>query len=152
MNTQKNVVAIFDFLEEVLGIETFQEIMPVILTDNGSEFTNPRQLEFSKTGERRCHVFYCDPGRAYQKGGIEKNHEFIRYVIPKGKALNAYAQESINILMDNINCYYRSVKRPFIPFDEMNRTCPSLIQKLSFFRVEPEEVLLTENLIKKNKI
>ena len=32
---------------------------------------------------------------SWQKGCIEKNHEYIRYALPKGKSLNAYDQEDI---------------------------------------------------------
>ena len=39
---------------------------------------------------------------------IEKNHEFIRYVIPRGKSLDSYTDEDITLLMNHIN----SVKRP----------------------------------------
>lgn len=36
--TQKSVLAVFDKLTMLLGIETFRKIFPVILTDNGVEF------------------------------------------------------------------------------------------------------------------
>ena len=62
----------------------FEKSFPVILTDNGSEFSNPLGLEFNDEGIGRTRIFFCNPGASYQKGAIEKNHEFIRYVIPKG--------------------------------------------------------------------
>ena len=34
---------------------------------------------------------------SWQKGCIEKNHEFIRYAVPKGKSLNPYTQEDIRL-------------------------------------------------------
>lgn len=40
------------------------------------------------TGEVQCMMFYCDPMNSNQKSECEKNHEFIRYVIPKGKTMD----------------------------------------------------------------
>ena len=39
-----------------------------------------RQLEYSKNDEVRTRIYYCDPNRSDQKGALEKNHEYIRYV------------------------------------------------------------------------
>ena len=38
---------------------------------------------------------------------IEKNHEFIRYVLPKGSSFKNITQEDCNLIMNNINslCY-----------------------------------------------
>ena len=58
----------------------------VIPTDGGSEFTDPTRIEAdTETGEIQCHVFYCEPLNSNQKSNCERNHEFIRYVIPKGQ-------------------------------------------------------------------
>jgi hypothetical protein len=40
-NTAKSVTEIFDWLYEQLGHEVFTSLFQVILTDRGSEFTNP---------------------------------------------------------------------------------------------------------------
>lgn len=40
-NTAKSVTKIFDWLYEQLGHEVFTSLFQVILTDRGSEFTNP---------------------------------------------------------------------------------------------------------------
>lgn len=104
----QTVVDVFDFLLNILDLETFRNLFQVILTDNGSEFKRADDLEFTPyTGERRCRVFYCDPMASWQKAEIEKNHEYIRYVIPKGKSLDGYTHNDITLLMNHIN----SVKR-----------------------------------------
>ena len=43
-------------------------------------------------GESRTAIYYCNPNSSWQKGMIEKNHEYIRYVIPKGQSLDLYSQ------------------------------------------------------------
>lgn len=99
----------FEQLYLELGASTFQELFPVILTDNGSEFTNPLAIEFDKGGNRRTYIFYCDPSAPHQKGAAENNHEFIRRVVPKGNSFNTYCQEDILLMMNNINSYGRKV-------------------------------------------
>ena len=43
-NTSKSVIDVFNGLDKVLGNELFNELFPYILTDNGSEFSNPRAI------------------------------------------------------------------------------------------------------------
>lgn len=104
-NTSKSVIDIFTKLYRHLGRETFTKMFPVILTDNGTEFSNPLRLEVDENGEFRTRVFYCDRNRPYQKGSIEVNHEFIRRVIPRGESLERYTQADINLPMSHINSY-----------------------------------------------
>ena len=40
-NTSQSVIDIFDGLERLLGLEVFRSVFPVLLTDNGTEFSNP---------------------------------------------------------------------------------------------------------------
>lgn len=56
-NTAKSVTEIFDWLYEQLGHEVFTSLFQVILTDRGSEFTNPLAIEFNKGNGRRTHIF-----------------------------------------------------------------------------------------------
>ena len=51
----------FDRLYDELGPETFKRLFPVILTDRGTEFSNPSRIEFTKDGVRRTWVFFCNP-------------------------------------------------------------------------------------------
>ena len=44
-NTSQSVIDVFDDLQERLGIELFKRIFPLIVTDNGSEFSNPMAIE-----------------------------------------------------------------------------------------------------------
>ncbi len=41
------MIDIFDHLYELLGHDLFTTLFPVILTDNGSEFSKPLSLEFA---------------------------------------------------------------------------------------------------------
>ena len=44
-NTASAVIDIFDFLTDILDVDVFQRLFPVILTDNGSEFKRVEELE-----------------------------------------------------------------------------------------------------------
>ena len=79
-NDSQSVIDIFDRLYLELRPDIFTELFPVILADNGSEFSNPSRIEFDRQGNRRTHLFYCDPSAPYQKGAAENNHEFIRRI------------------------------------------------------------------------
>lgn len=110
------VTSIFNHIKTILGDEEFKRLFEVILTDNGTEFSNPDSIEFSiKTGEKLCSVFYCDPNCSWQKGSIEKNHEYIRYVLPKGSSFAGLTQDDCYLLASHINS---------IPRLSLNNNCP----------------------------
>ena len=106
-NTSKSVIDIFEMLYSSLSREDFTTLFPVILTDNGSEFSNPTAIEFDTKGNRRTRIFFCDPSKPYQKGAVENNHTLIRRVIPKGVSLNNFCQSDIQLMMNHINSYSR---------------------------------------------
>lgn len=67
-NDAQSVIDVFNYLQSILGIDKFKELFVVILTDNGSEFSNPIEIEFdSVTGEKRTQIFYCHPSHPEEK-------------------------------------------------------------------------------------
>lgn len=44
-NTSASVIEVVNLLDKVLGTKTFSQLFPVVLTDNGSEFSNPKEME-----------------------------------------------------------------------------------------------------------
>lgn len=93
-NTSQSVIDIYEDLYKRLGPIDFRKLFPVILTDNGSEFSNPRNIEFGPDGGgfQRTRIYYCNPSAPYQKAEIEVGHEFIRRIVPKGKSFDALTQ------------------------------------------------------------
>ena len=103
-NTAGSVTEIFRRLRETLGDEKFRMFFQVIIIDWGSEFSNPEKIEADmETGEIQCRVFYCDPRNTNQKSNCERNHELIRYIIPKNHAKDEYTEEEIREMMNHIN-------------------------------------------------
>lgn len=152
----ESVKRVFDYLEAGLGIEVFRRLFPVILTDNGSEFKKVDELELTSDEDGflvyRTSLFYCDPMASWQKGCIEKNHEFIRYAIPKKKSLNPYNQDDITLLMNHIN----SIKRPGLgnksPYELVGKDDEDfheLMRLLKMHLIPPDEVHLMPDLFVK---
>ena len=106
-NDSKSVTNCFEAIYDAIGKEHFMKLFPVILTDNGSEFSNPDKIEKVYGGEKLTNVFYCHPYAAYQKPEVENNHELIRRVIPKGKSMDTFNQQDINLLMSHVNSYVK---------------------------------------------
>ena len=148
--SQKCVEDIFNMLTETLGISLFRKTFPIILTDNGPEFKNPGSIEKTPDGRSRTRVFYCDPYVSNQKGRLEKNHEFIRYVLPKGKSFKYLKQEDITLLSNHINSTSRDNLNGASPFDLATLLInKKVLVTLGLKKVSPDEVLLKPALFKK---
>lgn len=146
-NTARSVKDIFDWLYETLGRETFKELFPVILTDNGSEFSGPSSLEKDSEGLFRTKIFYTDPGAPYQKGACENNHTLIRRVIPKGVSLKPYSQDQITLMMCYIDSYKRKKLKNRCPIDVFNFFHdPLILKKLGIKLIDPDDVILDPSL------
>lgn len=149
--TQKEVLRVFNMLEHELGNELFEKTFPIILTDNGTEFGNPLSLEFNEDGIGRTRIFYCNPRASYQKGMIEKNHEFIRYVLPKGSSFDNLLQTDIDLMINHINSLGRNSLNWFAPIDVAKFTLDKeVLKKLNLKKIKPDEIQLNPKLLKKN--
>lgn len=144
------VTKAFNTLNEELGTEIFQELFKVILTDNGSEFNDILGLEYNPgTGEKRTALFYCDPMRSNQKGALEKNHVFIRSILPKKASFENLTHEKVKLIEDHINNYARislQNKTPYMVFKFTYGV--HICRMLSINELHPNEVVLTPSLIK----
>lgn len=147
-NDSRSVTEIFKKLRATLGIPLYKRLFPLLLCDNGTEFSNPRALEFDENGNRLSYVFYCHPQSPNEKGACENNHEMIRRVIPKNKDITPYSQEQISLMMSHINSYGRpdlADKTPFAVFGFCyGSTTPA---KLGISYIQPNEVVLSPSLL-----
>lgn len=143
------VTRVFKWLYETLGHKDFIRLFPVILTDRGTEFSEPEELEFNTHNQRRTHVFYCDPLASYQKGAIESIHRLLRYVFPKSKSLDFLTQEKLNIFITAINSY-KLRSNQFVPAYQMMETHfgKDLLDKLKVKAMNPDSIHLTPDLVK----
>ena len=91
---------------------------------------------------------------SWQKAHIEKNHEYIRYVTPKGKTLTPYTQEDMTLLMNHINSTRRRSlggKAPYELVDENDEDMHALFSLLKMDFIPPDEVHLKPDLFTKNR-
>ena len=148
--TTDEVTRIFEYLQKVLQEDDYKKLFQVILTDNGHEFYDVLNIECNhKTGEYITHVFYCDPSASWQKGGIEKNHEFIRYVLPKKTTFEHLTQSDCNIVANNINSLCRESLNDNCPFKAMLFLCDEkILNTLNMYYIEPDKVQLNRKLLK----
>ena len=150
-NNSQSVINIFNTMEELLTVEVFQKLFPVILTDNGSEFSNPVALETSPfSGKLRTRIFYCNPCSSWQKGHVENNHLNLRKIIPKGRTLDLFTQEDIDLMLSHLNSFARKSLNdvPAISlFDSLYGK--DILQKLGIKLIAPNEVRLLPELINK---
>jgi IS30 family transposase len=169
-NTSKSVTDIFQMLWESLGKEYFMELFPVILTDNGSEFSNPAAIEFGpefsplppdedRQGQarsdeetnRRTHLFYCNPSSPFEKGAIENNHEFIRRILPKSTSFDHLTQgNDIRLMLNHINSYKRkklSDKSPYEMFAFLHGE--EVLRRLGAELIPSQDIILKPELLRK---
>lgn len=150
-NDSRSVTNIFNCLYELLGSSLFCKLFPVILADNGTEFSNPAGMENAPDGTIRSHLFYCDPSSPAQKGACENNHEFIRRIIPKGIDIGQYSQAQINLMMDHINSYGRPELGDKSPYDMFEFYYGrEALDLLNIHRIPANEIILKPLLLKKS--
>lgn len=147
---QEYVLDVFSCLEKAWGTIIFLRTFPVILTDNGSEFLNPILLETGFDSFVRTSIYYCDPNASYQKGSLEKNHEYIRYVIPKGKSFNDYNQNDITLMINHINSTARDSLNGRTPFELASLLLDHcVLETLGLKKIEHDDVHLKPSLLRK---
>ena len=148
--TTTEVTRVFKLLQTLIPYDDYKKMFQVILTDNGHEFFDVLNIEcHHKTGEQISKVFYCDPSASWQKGGIEKNHEFIRYILPKGSSFKNITQEDCDKIMNNINSLCRDSLNGKSPYEAMLFLCnETLLKKINCYYIKPDDVILNNSLLK----
>lgn len=149
-NNSQTVIDIFNHLEKSLGEMVFKKLFPVILTDNGSEFSNPTALEISPfTKKQRTQIFYCDPYASWQKGHVENNHLNLRKILSKGFSFDELTQQNIDLAVSHINSIARKSLND-VPAITLFETIygREVLRKLHLALIPAKEVNLTQDLLK----
>lgn len=149
-HTFKSIVETFDMIKESIGEKLFHQYFKCLLTDRGSEFSLPDLIEKSLySNQKLCKVFYCDSRQSQQKGKIEKNHEELRKIFPKGFDFNLINQEQLNLALNHINNYPRpslNNKTPYELFSVL--TNPTLLILNNSKKIQFKDLILNPTLIK----
>ena len=148
-NDSQSVIDIFNRLYIELRSYIFMETFPVLLAENGSEFSNPSAIELDSQGNLRTRMFYCNASAPYQKASCENNHELIRRIIPKGVDIGQYTQEQIDLMMSHINSYARKKlgnKSPYEVFEFQYGK--KLLDVFRLQKIPADEIILSPELLK----
>lgn len=150
--SSEEVVNALDKIEQSLGSALFKEVFPLILTDNGKEFSDIVGMENSKEGFKRTKIYFCETNRSDQKGTCENHHKMIRYCIPKGSSLESYNQADISLMMNHINSYKRKALFGKSAYDLAKDSLPEdFFVLLGLETIVAEKIILTPKLFSHSK-
>jgi IS30 family transposase len=94
----------------------FGTVFPILLTDNGGEFSDVAAIENDLSGNKETRLFFCDPSQSSQKPHVEKNHTLFRDVVPQGSSFDAFTQDTVNLIFSHINSVKRKTLNGRTPF------------------------------------
>ena len=150
-NTEGSVRLVLDRLEKRFGTFDFLTLFEYILTDRGAEITNPDSLETGLTAIHRTNIYYCDPMRSGQKGGIEQAHTMLRMILPKRTTFEFLTQWDVNLITSHINSTPRESLNGRTPYDvALEAFGTDALKAFQLRRIDPDKVILTPKLIRYN--
>ena len=111
-----------------------------------------RQVKFNP---RKVHktqiIYYCDPMRSGQKGGIEQAHTMLRMILPKKTSFEYLTQWDLRTIVDHINSTPRESLGGRTPYDvALENYGIDILKALQLRPIPPDEVNLTPKLIRFN--
>ena len=149
--TEGAVRLVFDRLEKRMGTHGFFSVFEYLLTDRGSGFGDPDALETGINGIHRTSIYYCDPMRSGQKGGLEQAHTMLRMVLPKGTSFEFLTQWDVNLITSHINSTPRESLGGRTPYRAALETMgEDVLNAFQLRPIAPDEVNLTPKLIRFN--
>lgn len=127
----------------------FGDIMPIILTDNGGEFSNVSAFENDDNGLKETRLFFCEPNAPYEKPHVEKNHTLFRDIVPSGTSFDDYSQETVNMIFSHVDAVKRKNFNGKSAFDLFTFAYSTeLASALGISYIEPEKVVQSPKLLK----
>ena len=96
---------------------SFASLFPVILTDNGGEFSDVFAFENNCDGDKEASLFFCDPHTPSQKPRVEKNHTLFRDIVPSGSSFDDFSQNTVDLIFSHVNCIARKSLNGKSPYD-----------------------------------
>lgn len=127
----------------------FGDIFPLLLTDNGSEFSDVYAFENDFDGNFETHLFFCDPYTPSQKPRVEKNHTLFRDIVPKGRSFDDFTQDTVNMIFSHVNAVARKSLYGKTPYEIFAYTfSEQLAHVLGITVVAPQDVVQSTSLLR----
>ena len=128
---------------------SFGNLFPIMLTDNGGEFSNVSDFENDISGVLETHLFFCDPYASYEKPHVEKNHTLFRDIVPKGFSFDNFTQKTVNLIFSHVNSVKRKQFNGKSAYDLFTFSySEELASALGISRISPEMVIQSPALLK----
>lgn len=128
---------------------SFGNIIPVLLTDNGGEFSIVSAFENDEIGNKETDLFFCEPSSPNEKPEIEKNHTLFRDIIPSGYSFDDFTQDDVNLIFSHVNAVKRKQfggKSAYDLFTFLNSV--ELAEVFGISYIEPKDVIQSPLLLK----
>ena len=127
----------------------FGDVFPVLLTDNGGEFSDVFAFENDLDEQSETKMFFCDPNSPYQKPHVENNHTLFRGIVESGTSFDNFTQENVNLIFSHINAVKRKQFNGKSAYDMFAFTySKALADILGISFIEPKDVIQTPKLFK----
>ena len=127
---------------------SFSKLFPVLLTDNGGEFSNVFAFENDLSGSKETSVFFCDPNASYQKPHVEHNHTMFRDIAPKGTSFDSFTQDTVNTIFSHVNSVKREQFNGKSSFEMFSFLYSSeLANSLGIVEIAPKQVIQSPKLL-----
>lgn len=128
----------------------FPDIVPLVLTDNGGEFSNADAIEQNLKGDKETSLFFCHPMKSCDKPHVEKNHTLFRDICPKGTSFDNFTQETVDLIFSHVNSVARKKLNGKTPYELFDFTFGEKITSLfGIKKIPPREVIQSPLLLKK---
>jgi len=126
----------------------FADLFPLILTDNGGEFSNVFAIENNSLGEKETMLFFCDPYNSSQKARIEKNHTMLRDILPKGTSFDDLSQSNVDMIFSHINSVRRKSLNGKTAYDIFSFTFGTdVAEALGIISIPPDKIIQSPRLL-----
>ena len=127
----------------------FGDSIPLMLTDNGGEFSHVSAFENDAEGNPETRLFFCEPRSPQEKPHIEKNHTLFRDIAPGGTSFDSFSQDSVNTIFSHVNSIKRKKFNGKSPYEMFAFTFShQLAQAFGISQIPPHDVIQSPLLLK----
>ncbi|NLV57465.1 MAG: IS30 family transposase [Clostridiales bacterium] len=127
----------------------FSDLIPLILTDNGGEFSIVSAFENDEDEQQATRMFFCDPNTSYQKPQIEKNHSLFRDIVPAGSSFDLFTQDTVDLIFSHVNAVMRKQFNGKSAYDLFTFThSTDLADALGIRFIPPDQVVQSPRLLR----
>lgn len=129
----------------------FGDIAPLLLTDNGGEFSLVSAFENDTDGNAESHMFFCQPHSPQEKAEIEKNHTLFRDIVKPGTSFDDFTQETVNLIFSHVNAVKRKQFNGKSAYDMFSFSYSEMLASaLGISFVPANEVIQSPKLLRKS--